>query len=153
MTNSLICLVHSGHSIINRLKDKGKKTKPKLLTSFMTSDSCQHHVTGVYRVDEIGREGASLTHPLNGASICLMNQDNSLQESLHMSLALHTHHPVSQPYIAVYTISKLAFTLPYTSSVSQPCTAIHGVCQTQGCLETADPFCTSAGATALLKSM
>ncbi len=72
----------------------------------MASYGCQHHVTGVYRVNEIGREGASLAHPLNGASICLMNQDDPLQESLHMSLALHAYHHVSQRYIAVYTIRK-----------------------------------------------
>jgi len=57
-------------------------------------------------MNEIGREGTSLAHPLNGAGICLMNQDNSLQESLHMSLALHAHHHVSQPHIAIYTIHK-----------------------------------------------
>ncbi len=68
-------------------------------------------------MNKIGREGASLTHPLNGASICLMNQDDALQEGLHMSLALQAHHHVSQPYIAIYTIS-----------VSQPYTAMHRGC-------------------------
>ena len=107
MTYSFIRLVYSRYSMINRLKFTGEKArqgKSKLLTSFMASYGCQHHVTGVYRVNKIGREGASLTHPLNGASICLMNQDNSLQEGLHMSLALHAHNHVSQPYIAIYAI-------------------------------------------------
>lgn len=55
-------------------------------------------------MNEIGREGASLTHPLNGAGICLMNQDDALQQSLHMSLVLHAHHHTSQPYITIHSV-------------------------------------------------
>lgn len=45
-------------------------------------------MTGVDGMDEVGWEGAPLANSLDGALICLMHQDDSLQECLYMCLGL-----------------------------------------------------------------
>ena len=45
-------------------------------------------MTGVDGMDEVGWEGTPLAHSLNGALICLMHQDDSLQEGLYVCLGL-----------------------------------------------------------------
>ena len=47
-------------------------------TCFVTGNGSQHHVTGVYGVNEVGREGTPLAHPLNGVVVILVYKNDAL---------------------------------------------------------------------------
>lgn len=54
------------------------------LTCSLACNGGEHHVTRVDGMDEVGWEGTPLADSLDGALICLMHQDDSLQERLYM---------------------------------------------------------------------
>ena len=47
-------------------------------------------MAGVNGMDEVGREGAALSHTLDRALVCLMHQNDTLQERLYVCLGLHS---------------------------------------------------------------
>ena len=57
-------------------------------TCILACDGSEHHMTRVNGMDEVGGKGAPLADSLNWALICLMHQDDSLQERLYMCLGL-----------------------------------------------------------------
>ena len=58
------------------------------LTCSLACNGSEHHVTRVDGMDEVGWEGTSLADSLYWALICLMHQDDSLQERLDVCLGL-----------------------------------------------------------------
>lgn len=75
------------------------QVKMSQLTCSLTCYSGEHHVTRVNGVDEVWREGTPLANTLDGALVCLMHQDDSLQECLYMRLGLHSSTHSCQDFL------------------------------------------------------
>ena len=69
----------------------------KLCTCSVAGNGRKHHVTGVNGVDVIGRESTPLTSLLDRTVVCVVHQDDSLQQGLHVGLALHNTFTQSTP--------------------------------------------------------